>query len=110
MSSRARCFQVHASDNVATLLDDAAAGATVALLGGDRTFTTREPIAVGHKIALCDIAADQPVVKFNVPIGRATRDIAAGDWVHLHNCASNVDVRSGTLDLHTGSATDTKYE
>lgn len=106
----ARCFQVQLSDNVATLLDDAAIGATVELLGSGRTFVARQPIAVGHKIALVDIAIDEPIVKFNVPIGRATQSIAAGDWVHLHNCASNVDTRSGTLDLHTGSATDTKYE
>ena len=110
MPRMARCFQVHSNDNVATLLDDASVGASVAMLGGDRTFVARDAIAVGHKVALTDIAIDAAIVKFNVPIGRATRDIAAGEWVHLHNCASNVDARSGTLDLHTGGATDTKYE
>ena len=50
------------------------------------------------------------VVKFGVRIGHATAAIRAGDWVHLHNCASDVDERSGTLDLHTGATTDTKYE
>jgi hypothetical protein len=50
------------------------------------------------------------VVKFGVAIGRATRDIAVGQWVHLHNCASSFDQRSQTLELHTGAVTDTKYE
>ena len=40
----------------------------------------------------------------------ATREIEAGRWVHLHNLASSFDERSSSLDVHTGAATDTKYE
>jgi altronate hydrolase len=40
----------------------------------------------GHKFALRAIAAGQPVVKFGQIIGFAKTDIAAGDWVHEHNC------------------------
>jgi len=46
------------------------------------------------------------VVKFGARIGRATRPIAAGEWVHLHNLASDLDERSGSLDLHTGAPGD----
>ncbi|MGC4030381.1 MAG: SAF domain-containing protein [Tepidisphaeraceae bacterium] len=59
---------------------------------------------------MSDLAAGDPVIKFGVPIGRASRPIRRGEWVHLHNCDSNFDARSGTLDLHTGALTDTKYE
>jgi altronate dehydratase small subunit len=104
----ARCFQIHPADNVATLLDDAPAG-PLAVLGASAgtSLSAREPISRGHKVALADIALDAAVMKFGVRIGYATRAIARGDWVHLHNLASDVDHRSSTLDLHTGAPTDT---
>lgn len=103
-----RCFKIHPADNVATMLDDATSG-QVQVLGG---YAVRllEPIKSGHKIALCDIPEGNPVIKFGVPIGRAICDIRTGQWVHLHNLASNFDSRSQTLDLHSGTPTDTKYE
>ena len=104
-----RAFQIHPVDNVATLLDDAPAG-TVELVGGaaDRLpLIARESIGRGHKIAISDIAAGAAVTKFGVRIGHATQPIARGAWVHLHNLASDLDVRSGTLDLHSGAPTDT---
>ena len=69
-----------------------------------------ELIGLGHKVALKNIRHGEPVVKFGVTIGRATRVIRAGQWVHLHNCASEFDERSQTLELHSGATTDTKYE
>ena len=67
-----------------------------------------ESIALGHKVALKPIATGEPVIKFGVRIGHATKPIAQGAWVHLHNLASDLDERSGTLDLHSGAPTDTK--
>jgi hypothetical protein len=106
-----RCFQVSPLDNVGTMLDDANAE-RVTILGGTSPMEidAREAIKLGHKIALRAIRANEPVVKFGVSIGRASRDIAAGEWVHLHNLSSSFDQRSQTLDIHTGAATDTKYE
>lgn len=111
MAAMGRCFVINARDNVATLLDPVAAGVTVQVLGaaGTAPLAARHAIDAGHKIALGPVASGASIIKFGVPIGRATADIAAGDWVHLHNCASFVDARSGSLDLHTGSATDTRY-
>jgi hypothetical protein len=108
-----RCFKIHADDNVATLLDDVpAAVPDVRVLGhsAQAAIAVGEPIKLGHKIALSPIASGSAVIKFGVAIGRASRDIAAGQWVHLHNCSSLFDQRSQTLDLHSGAATDTKYE
>ncbi|MBR2634937.1 MAG: altronate dehydratase [Clostridia bacterium] len=42
----------------------------------------------GHKRATCLIAEGERVIKYGSPIGIATRDIAAGEWVHSHNLAS----------------------
>ena len=108
-----RCFQVHPADNVATLLDEVPAAQTpVRVLGaaGATELIAYEPISAAHKIALRDIAPGQPVIKFGVTIGASSSPISAGQWVHLHNLASNFDQRSQTLDLHSGAATDTKYE
>jgi altronate hydrolase len=41
----------------------------------------------GHKIAVKDVATGAPVRRYNQIIGFATRDIKAGDHVHVHNIA-----------------------
>ncbi|MBB4123753.1 UxaA family hydrolase [Martelella radicis] len=106
-----RCFRIHEADNVATMLD-AAEAEVVSVTGAaaDATLTLLEAVDLGHKVALSDIGAGVPVVKFGVAIGVASQPIARGAWVHLHNCESRFDARSGSLDLHTGATTDTKYE
>ena len=101
-----RCFQIQPQDNVATLLDDASG--TVRVLGVQmQEVRLLEKIALGHKVALRDIAAGEAVIKFGVRIGHASQPIKRGAWVHLHNLASDLDERSGTLDLHSGAPTDT---
>lgn len=42
-------------------------------------------IPAGHKIAVRDIKADSPVIKFGQPIGISKRAISAGEHVHVHN-------------------------
>jgi hypothetical protein len=69
-----------------------------------------EPVKLGHKVALSQLQPGDAVIKFGVPIGHATKAISVGAWVHLHNLASDLDERSGTLDLHSGAPTDTRYE
>src|SRR6267154_414712 len=44
-------------------------------------------IPAGHKIAVRPVAKAQPVRRYNQIIGFASRDIAAGDHVHVHNIA-----------------------
>jgi altronate dehydratase small subunit len=107
-----RCYKTHRDDNVATLLDDAPQPTEAMILGGEpgERCPLREPIEKDHKVALADIEPGATVVKFGVPIGRATQRIERGQWVHLHNCRSQLDQRSATLDLHTGATTDTRYE
>jgi len=102
-----RAFQIQAEDNVATLMDDATAGVVEIIGAAKSTVSTVEKISRAHKIALRDIAANEAVIKFGVRIGHATQAIPRGAWVHLHNLASDLDERSGTLDLHSGAPTDT---
>ncbi len=42
-------------------------------------------ISNGHKYARNPIKKGEPVIKYGNPIGYATKDIQAGDWVHTHN-------------------------
>lgn len=100
-------FRIHAQDNVATMLGDG--DARVSIVGGDE-IVLNESVAMGHKVALADIAAGAAVVKFGIPIGHASAAIRAGDWVHLHNCTSRYDERSGGFDVVTGAAGDMRYD
>jgi altronate hydrolase/altronate dehydratase small subunit len=101
-----RAFQIQANDNVATLLDDA--DEEIQILGAQpQAIRLLEKISQGHKVALKDFDTGDVVIKFGARIGHATKPIARGAWVHLHNLASDVDERSGTLDLNSGAPTDT---
>lgn len=55
--------------------------------GDDVGVVTHEggPVPVGHKVAVRDVAAGSPVIKYGHVIGYATQDIAIGDHVHSHN-------------------------
>ncbi|HET7323403.1 MAG TPA: UxaA family hydrolase [Halococcus sp.] len=75
-----------ADDIVATAIDDLEAGCELDL--GDRTLVLSEDIAFGHKFALVDIEKSREIIKYGEVIGRASVPIAAGDWVHVHNCES----------------------
>jgi altronate hydrolase len=79
-------IQIDPSDNVATALAPLDAGATVAV--GTAAVTLKDAIARGHKFAVREIAAGEPVIKYGQPIGRATAPIAPGQHVHIHNVAS----------------------
>jgi len=71
---------MHPKDTVATALRDLSLGEEV--LPGLRAA---QPIRFGHKLALGPIAAGDLVYKYGEVIGRATRAIAAGEHVHVHN-------------------------
>ena len=107
----AKAFRIHPLDNVAVMLQDCQGGAVAVLgEGGLRQVQAAQAIQAGHKVALAAIAAGGPVVKYGRRIGHATRPIRPGEWVHLHNCASDYDERSAALDPRTGAPTDIRYE
>ena len=47
-----------------------------------------EPIPLGHKVALVDIAKGTAVIEYGQPVGLAQADIATGAMVHVHNIRS----------------------
>jgi altronate hydrolase len=50
----------------------------------------RAPIALGHKIAVRDVAEGSPVRKYGQVIGFASKPIQAGDHVHVHNLRADL--------------------
>ena len=104
-------FQIDKTDNVVTALTAIEPG-DVRLLGDAHVqqMQVTEKIPVGHKFALRDIAEGEMIVKYGVVIGRATKPISAGSWVHLHVMRSNYDERSSHLNVETGAPEDTRYE
>lgn len=53
------------------------------------TITFDKTLGLGHKIAASSIPKGANIIKFGVPIGSATADIAVGEHVHLHNLKSD---------------------
>src|SRR5947208_442974 len=62
--------------------------ATLGVAG--RAVEVREPIALGHKVALGDIQPGEPVRKYGQIIGFAAKAIPAGSWVHVHNLKADL--------------------
>jgi altronate hydrolase len=73
-------LKLNEQDSVLVALADLPAGTAV----GDG-LTVSETIPRGHKVARRAIAVGEPVMKFGIPIGIATRPIAAGTHIHTHN-------------------------
>jgi altronate dehydratase small subunit len=74
----------HSKDNVATAKAVLRTGTLLELPGGKKV-EAREEIPFAHKIALRRISRGEAVIKYGERIGRATRAIAPGEWVHIHN-------------------------
>jgi galactarate dehydratase len=72
-------IRMHDSDNVAIVANDGGLAAGTVLPSG---LALVDRVPQGHKVALVDIAADAPVLRYGIPIGHALKPIPAGSWVH----------------------------
>ncbi len=86
-------IKIHDGDTVAVALKPLSSGTIVEIDG--QAITLLEDIPQGHKFALSDIPAGQPVLKYGAAIGVAKMDIQKGCWVHTHN------IKTGLGDLLT---------
>ncbi len=68
-----KLYQINSKDNVAIELD------------------SNSKVKVGHKVALVDINKGDYVFKYGEIIGKASKDIKKGDWIHSHNLVSHLD-------------------
>ena len=76
-------IHLHGSDNIAVARVPLAPGQTIK--ASTIRVEVRDPVPPGHKVALKPIAAGENVVRYGQVIGTASRDISAGDHVHVHN-------------------------
>ncbi len=81
-------IRIHPADNVLVTLRELAAGEQIAHEGV--SFTLSNPLPRGHKLALVGLCEGDQIIKYGLPIGHATRAIAAGEHIHHHNLATNL--------------------
>jgi len=91
-------FLVHqAGDSVAVAVRDLSpgtvqgghlSGAGPGGPGGSMTLHLAEPVPLGHKFALREIACGADVIEYGVRVAVATSDIAPGQHAHVHNLRS----------------------
>lgn len=83
-------FIVHdANDNVGVAVKEIKAGETVEgwVMASDSSISveSKDDIAIGHKIALCDLQEGAKVIKYDIEIGNVVAPIKKGEHVHVHN-------------------------
>ena len=82
-------LKVTDKDNVATIFADGVTdGTTVDVRdkkGNSEPVTVIGDVPYGHKIAVRDIKKGELIIKYGEEIGAATKDIAKGEYVHVHN-------------------------
>jgi altronate hydrolase len=83
----AEAITITDKDNVAVVLRDIKAGTTINLADGRKLLALND-IPYSHKVALLELRAGEPIIKYGEIIGVASQDIAKGEWVHTHNLRS----------------------
>ena len=83
-SSEFPVIAMHKADNVAIVVTAGGlkAGAKVRKHPDAPPITLITAVPQGHKVALTDIKAGEPVTRYKVSIGIAKQNIQAGTWVH----------------------------
>jgi altronate hydrolase len=86
-----RAVLLRNDDNVAVAAQPIPEGYVLTV--GNRPVTVREPIGLGHKVALTLIESHAPIRKYGQIIGFATTTIPAGALVHEHNVRADLFAR-----------------
>ena len=88
-----RALIINPADNVANLIGPGGKGESVECTiegkSETSTITLLDDIPSNHKFAPVDIKAGEPITKYGLCIGKASCDIQAGQYVHVHNIESN---------------------
>ena len=86
-------IKINPADSVVVCLQAKQKGEIIEADG--RRITVNQDTPAGHKILIKDVAKGENIIKYGYPIGHATHDMKAGDWVNENNLKTNL---SGTLD------------
>src|SRR5512135_1955282 len=82
-------IRLHPADDVVIARQQLVGGTTLI----DENVTVAGLVPPGHKLATRAIAKGAPVRRYNQIIGFASKDIAPGEHVHLHNLAMGAFTR-----------------
>lgn len=74
-----RSIKINENDNVAITVDAIPAGTIVM-----DNIPANQDIPQGHKIALCNFAEGEPIIRYGVILGYAVQTIKKGDWINEH--------------------------
>src|ERR1700752_66660 len=77
--TRPLSIKVHAADNVAIVVNE---GGLPKGTRFDFGLVLTEDIPEAHKVALVELPAGAPIVRYGVTIGYASAEISRGSWVH----------------------------
>jgi altronate hydrolase len=94
-----RVIVLHERDNVGVAKEPLSPGMLLASAGG---IAVSADVPAMHKIAIRDIPDGEKIRKFSQVIGYATQAIAAGEHVHIHNCAY------GAIDADAAPCTEAR--
>ena len=83
-------IRLSAEDNVAIATTPLNIGDEIKI--DDRVVSVKQPVPVGHKVALRSIAIDESVLKYGQSIGVASCLIEPGQHVHTQNLSNRHDV------------------
>ena len=81
VSDRSPVVRLNSEDNVVIALRDLMPGEELGKWG----ITVQSAVSQAHKVASHPISEGENVLRYGQIIGQATRDIAAGEHVHVHN-------------------------
>lgn len=84
------------NDNVVVARMEIAAGTVLSEVG----ITALGDVPLGHKLAARDLAAGEPILKFNTVIGYASEDLPAGSYLHSHNIRFDNVVKDYAFGKH----------
>lgn len=86
-------LKINPADSVVVCLRAMKAGETVS--DGDKEVKLLQDTPAGHKVLLADKKEGEDIIKYGYPIGHATKDLKAGEWVNENNLKTNL---AGTLE------------
>ena len=86
-------LKINPADSVVVCLQAISAGTTIEVDG--KTVTLLQDTPAGHKVAINDMKEGEDVIKYGYPIGHATKDLKAGEWINEDNLKTNL---SGKLE------------
>jgi galactarate dehydratase len=94
-------IRVHPHDNVAIVVNDGGLPEGATFADG---IKLRERVPQGHKVALADLAEGAAVIRYDVVIGYALKDLPQGSWINEHVIRMPEPPRLDNLPIATRKA------